>query len=380
LRNFDQIVFPDDKIVFPDDKIVFPDWKIEGCATPDGETGICTSISSCQPILDFLDNVPQPLSLEVRNLLKSYICEYEGKKAQVCCPTKPIKIPKSRPLSIAPPPNVDNHRNIKLLPKNCGRMDITDGIFYGNKTGLFEFPWMALLFYQTRSGPDFLCGGTIINNRYILTAAHCISNKLIKVRVGEHDIGTKIDCRKIYGEKICAPIFKDLDIETVIPHPKFDRRTYSHDVALLRVPYMNFSIENIQPVCLPVNEARNYNLTNQNVIITGWGATEIKSSSSELLKVQLQTIPLEECQNLSNSVSFPVTHLQICAGDSTKSDSCAGDSGGPLHVAAELHDNFRFIQQGIVSFEPKCGPHNILPGVYTRVAYYMDWILDNMKP
>ncbi|RZC33967.1 Trypsin domain containing protein, partial [Asbolus verrucosus] len=241
-------------------------------------------------------------------------------------------------------------------------------------------------------------GGTIINNRYILTAAHCISNKLIKVRVGEHDIGTKIDCRKMYGEKICAPPFKDLHIESAIFHPKFDRRTYSHDVALLRVPYMNFSIgtsyqqlvnsnlielkfsENIQPVCLPVNEVRNYNLANQNVIVTGWGATENKSSSSELLKVHLQTVPLEECQNLYKNVGEAVTHRQICAGGSVKSDSCAGDSGGPLHVAAELHDNFRFIQQGIVSFGPKrCGRHNILPGVYTKVAYYMDWILDNMK-
>ncbi|RZB40872.1 Trypsin and/or CLIP domain containing protein, partial [Asbolus verrucosus] len=222
-----------DEIVFPGDEIFFPNLEIENCATSDGEIGTCTFISSCQPILEFLDNVPRPLSMEVRNLLKSYICEYEGEKAQVCCPTKPIKIPKSQPLKIAPPPNVDHHRNMNLLPKNCGSVDTTDRIFYGSKTGLFEFPWMALLFYETKRGPNFRCGGTIINNRYILTAAHCISNKLIKVRVGEHDIGTKIDCRKIYGERICAPPFKDLDIESVISHPKFDRRTHSHDVALL---------------------------------------------------------------------------------------------------------------------------------------------------
>ncbi|RZC43210.1 uncharacterized protein BDFB_002243, partial [Asbolus verrucosus] len=337
------------------DQIVFPDWAIEDCETPDGDTGTCTSIYSCKPILDFLEKVPQPISLKVRSLLRSYTCGYEGRTVNVCCPPKPIKIPKSEALTLLPPPDVKKHKNVDLLPENCGILDTTERIVYGNKTGLFEFPWMALLSYQTKRGPDFLCGGTIINNRYILTAAHCISNKLLGVRVGEHDINSPIDCEELDGERICAPPYKDMSVEKVIRHPQYDKRVHTNDVALLRVPPMNFSFENIQPICLPLGKARNYNFTNRNVVVTGWGTTEDKSSSSVLLKAELPVVPLEECQNIYVNI-VPVTYRQLCAGGSTKSDSCTGDSGGPLHVAMMLHGDVRFVQQGIVSFGPsRCG-------------------------
>lgn len=75
-----------------------------------------------------------------------------------------------------------------------------------------------------------------------------------------------------------------------------------------------------------------------------------------------------------------ITYRQLCAGGRNWKDSCGGDSGGPLHVAGILNDDTRYVQQGIVSFGPKiCGVHG-KPGVYTKVAYYMDWILNKIKP
>lgn len=100
-------------------------------------------------------------------------------------------------------------------------------------------------------------------------------------------------------------------------------------------------------------------------------------SSSELLKVQLPIIPTESCKKIYKS-SRPVTYRQICAGGQ-KRDSCAGDSGGPLQVVGVVNDDVRFVQQGIVSYGPvNCGIEGY-PGVYTRVAYYMNWILDTMR-
>lgn len=71
----------------------------------------------------------------------------------------------------------------------------------------------------------------------------------------------------------------------------------------------------------------------------------------------------------------------MCAGGKDGKDSCGGDSGGPLIVKMQATTyDIRTFQQGIVSYGPKiCGIQG-LPGVYTRVAYYMDWILDNLKP
>lgn len=75
-----------------------------------------------------------------------------------------------------------------------------------------------------------------------------------------------------------------------------------------------------------------------------------------------------------------ITEKQICAGGKSKKDSCPGDSGGPMQLPGYVNDDVRYVQQGVVSFGPReCGLEGY-PGVYTRVAYYMDWILDNMKP
>lgn len=74
------------------------------------------------------------------------------------------------------------------------------------------------------------------------------------------------------------------------------------------------------------------------------------------------------------------TIKQLCAGGKGAKDSCGGDSGGPLHSAAYLFDDIRYVQYGIVSFGPRfCGSTGF-PGVYTKVEYYMKWILDTIKP
>lgn len=90
-------------------------------------------------------------------------------------------------------------------------------------------------------------------------------------------------------------------------------------------------------------------------------------------------IPLQECRRVYAKVA-PITHLQLCAGGVNKSDSCGGDSGGPLHAVGLLNDDTRYIQHGIVSFGPRLCGSDGMPGVYTKVSYYMDWILNNLKP
>jgi secreted trypsin-like serine protease len=367
--------------------VVQAQWAIEddGCRTPDRGVGTCISIQSCKPMMDVLEVVPQPLPPKIVNLLKSYQCGYSGTDPKVCCPKTPIKIDGVTSMkhgALPQPPDVSKHRNLNLLPQECGHLDTGDRIINGNKTGLFEFPWMALLSYRTNRGPDFKCGASILNNRYILTAAHCISHlkfSLLGVRVGEHNIKTRIDCEIKDGEQICAPPFKDLSIEEIIPHPNYNAKAFTNDIGLLRVSSMDLTQENVKPVCLPLGKTRNYNFTGRNCVVTGWGATETGRSSIELLQVQIPAVPQEECVEIYKNLTS-VTHRQMCAGGKTKSDSCAGDSGGPLHVVAYLNEDTRLVQQGVVSFGPRdCGKEGI-PGVYTRVAYYMDWILDNMKP
>lgn len=107
---------------------------------------------------------------------------------------------------------------------------------------------------------------------------------------------------------------------------------------------------------------------------------------NELLKAKLRTLPLEECNNTvleynktPNFAAFRngVSESQYCAIDPHGiSDSCQGDSGGPLQIYPEGSYIAKVV--GIVSFGISCG--SAWPGIYTRVAYYLDWIESHVWP
>ncbi|KAI8044235.1 hypothetical protein M5D96_000386 [Drosophila gunungcola] len=112
-----------------------------------------------------------------------------------------------------------------------------------------QFPWMALLIYRNiltwKPSPNSVCEGSLINNRYVLTAAHCVvsgwtiySDLVLKsVRLGEHDITTNPDCTiQINGRKTCAPPHLEIDVENIIVHPAFGSTSkFQNDIALLRL-------------------------------------------------------------------------------------------------------------------------------------------------
>ncbi|CAG9813085.1 unnamed protein product [Phaedon cochleariae] len=365
------------------------DWVIEdeGCRTPDRGVGDCRPIMQCEPITNFMRSAKRPLSQEVIRYLNSYTCSYESNQVWVCCPSEPISFEGEGGSNSAndDPPDVSQHRNYHLLPEDCGYLDPGDRIRGGANARLNEFPWMALLSYRTRRGPDFKCGGTIINERYILTAGHCLhnlKNPLLGVRVGEHNIQTKSDCELTRNnkQKCNAPV-QDLAIEEILVHPGFNETVIQNDIGLLRVSKMNLNVANVRPVCLPVDTARGADLNGKRIIVTGWGTDETGHASMILQKVELPIVSLAECQKIYKAEQrAKISRKQLCAGGRDRKDSCPGDSGGPMHTAAYVNGDTRYVQQGIVSFGPAfCGLDGY-PGVYTRVEYYMDWILDAMKP
>ena len=105
-------------------------------------------------------------------------------------------------------------------------------------------------------------------------------------------------------------------------------------------------------------------------------------STSDILMVALVPImDRMECERIlrMHRLSLPITLGQICAGGKDLVDTCRGDSGGPLGYRDFYNGNPRFIQFGIVSFGlQKCGVVNV-PGVYTNVSHYIQWITDNLR-
>ncbi|GBP04042.1 CLIP domain-containing serine protease 2 [Eumeta japonica] len=280
------------------------------------------------------------------------------------------------------PPDVSQHNNLRKLPRNCGATE-EERIWGGNRTGLFEMPWMVLIAYDSPRGIKLSCGGTLVTPWYVLTAAHCVSHlgslRLVSVILGEHDVRGDPDCERVEGQLQCAPSSRNVTIASVIPHPGYTLQNLVDDIALIRLSEpADFNLDNVKPVCLPTTRSlQTEDLADINGVVAGWGATEDGLQSPVLLKVALPVLNNEACSRKYNGNPH-IYERQLCAGGVPDKDSCGGDSGGPLMYPGRTANGLRYVQRGIVSFGSKrCGVGGY-PGVYTRVAYYMDWILDNI--
>ena len=309
---------------------------------------------------------------------------------KVCCSDEAIVFPRPGVDEKLETAKKEREYKLGLLPTNCGTR--TSIRHYGNQgyvvggiiTSIFDFPWMALLGYKEGDNIKFKCAGTIINNNYILTAAHCLQDNPVTVRVGEHNIDTPVDCEtsNFGSNTVCAPPVQDRDIAEIIGHPKFSLSVRNNDIALIRLASpVNTSVETVKPICLPfTKKSRSRNYINDEFIVTGWGVTERRTPSPEKLKVDLPILPIENCTTAYRLLAVDINaNQQFCVGGQLKKDSCNGDSGGPLLNVVGYTNDARYTQYGVVSYGPRtCGQG--LPGVYTRVDYYLDWILSTIQP
>ncbi|XP_014217925.1 serine protease easter [Copidosoma floridanum] len=304
------------------------------------------------------------------------------------------------------PPNVNKHPRLPLVNReNCGiSSNHQPFIFGGSKTHLFEYPWMALIGYIADDNerprgssvvPVFRCSGTIINRRYVLTAAHCLVDlpkgmKVSFVRVGEYNLNRMRDCERLDEGTItiCANEHQDIGIESTHSHKGYSDVSWRNDVALIRLN-ATLKFENqhsVLPICLPLNATFRIATTTRGstVTATGWGVTSLgsqKSLSPKLMRAELALQPLERCSRaFANRLFVKLWHKQICAGGNGSTGStCTGDSGGPLQTIVSLpNGETRIVQIAVISFGlTECSGDGAY-GVYTDLAYYVDWILDQL--
>ncbi|XP_037713753.1 spaetzle-processing enzyme-like [Drosophila subpulchrella] len=248
----------------------------------------------------------------------------------------------------------------ELLDDNCG---LTSHLLRnkrmtgGEDADILSSPWMVLLL------GDSIAGGSLINSRFVLTAGHALSATFKKVRLGEYDRESIKDCTS----SDCIPKTYDINITDSFIHPAFQSDNYRNDIALLQMGEEVIFSDYIRPICLLVNEQVGETISMFRV--TGWGKTNSFPTSRILQTATLNYLDITECTDLFQSEN---DGTQICAG-SLNSDTCSGDSGGPLSAILPYGKTNRVFQFGIISYGTlTCDA----PSLYTNVTHYMDWIVN----
>ncbi|XP_064075556.1 serine proteinase stubble-like [Vanessa tameamea] len=360
-------------------KIETPITTTESLASSPSSTSSATSTTTQAPILEFTVNVTlsptMPTSTSSIGLLNATLSSSDNATAASGNQTDTTQSIESTDADLTTTDEAVTTEQITTTTESynmsnykdvCGRrMWPQARIVGGAKSGFGQWPWQISLRQYRTSTYLHKCGAALLNENWAITAAHCVERvppSELLVRLGEYDLANE---EEPYG-------FAERRVQIVASHPHFDPATFEYDLALLRFYEPVTFQPNILPVCVPDDDD---DYVGRTAYVTGWGRLYDEGPlPSVLQEVEVPVINNTACESMYLAAGYNehIPNIFICAGwKKGGSDSCEGDSGGPM-VVPRGRDG-RFVLSGIISWGIGCAEPN-QPGVYTRISEFRDWI------
>ncbi|XP_043926765.1 acrosin-like [Protopterus annectens] len=230
------------------------------------------------------------------------------------------------------------------------------------------WPWQVSLqrHYELGNTREHICGGSLINNQWVVSAAHCFHKGFL-------DSPEKY--RIVPGINKLSEAKEDSQVQTIrkiVMHENYSEATHENDIALVKLTNPITYTDKIRSVCIPTIEQSQALKT---CFISGWGRhVEGGKLPDDLEEGEVNLFDITTCNAWYMGL---LKQGVICAGQEDGSvDACQGDSGGPLSCFD--YTDFKFYIVGIISWGLGCGRPR-LPGIYTNVARYKSWIETTME-
>uniref|UniRef100_A0A182K4L0 Peptidase S1 domain-containing protein n=1 Tax=Anopheles christyi TaxID=43041 RepID=A0A182K4L0_9DIPT len=254
----------------------------------------------------------------------------------------------------------------------CGRRKVKSVylIHNGANAKAGHWPWHAAIFHRKGAQNEYACGGSILDENTILTAAHCVfkeGNKIplkqIVVHLGKIDLNEENEYTQTHS------------LQEIIVHPKFSSASIINDIALIKLSTNITMSKHVQPVCLWNMDSNQEFIVGKNGTVVGFGLNERDVVSERLKQALIGVVDALTC--IADDRAVFGTHLtseMFCGKGQTGVSACNGDSGGGLFFEI----SGKWFVRGVVSFTPLrddsrlCDPLKYT--AYSDVAKYLEWI------
>ncbi|XP_053130413.1 coagulation factor IX [Hemicordylus capensis] len=221
-----------------------------------------------------------------------------------------------------------------------------------------EIPWQVHLLNDKWVG---FCGGSIVNQKWIVTAAHCLEDRPHAIVAGEHNTQAEDNTEQ----------YRTISRTVLFPTYNASQK-YDKDIALLELDVPLELNSYVTPICIADKDFTNSLLRHGTGTVSGWGRLTHGGRPANILQVlKLKFIDRSTCMRNSR---YTITPNMFCAGHPDSKDTCQGDSGGPYTTEVEG----TWFLTGITSWGEQCAMKGKY-GVYTKVSRYVRWVRDTTK-